>query len=140
MPESSLPVEHLFTLSAETGPRTTIADGPNGTRVIVGITGGTFKGARLSGQVEPGGGDWLTLRADGTARLDVRVVLRTDDGAVIYMSYNGIAAPREGGTQLRSAPQFETSDERYTWLNAVQAVGKGVPTPGGVTYEVYALS
>ena len=23
------------------------------------------------------------------------------------------------------APKFETSDERYTWLNAVQAVGKG---------------
>ena len=33
-------------------------------------------------------------------------------------------------------PKFETSDERYSWLNAVQAVGKGHPGAGTVTYEI----
>ena len=31
------------------------------------------------------------------------------------------------------APKFETSDERYTWLNAVQAVGKGQLGAGTVS-------
>ena len=34
------------------------------------------------------------------------------------------------------APKFETSDERYTWLNAVQAVGKGELGAGTVSYEI----
>ena len=34
------------------------------------------------------------------------------------------------------APKFETSDERYAWLNAVQAVGKGQLGRGTVSYEI----
>ena len=33
-----------------------------------------------------------------------------------------------------------TGDERYAWLNNVQAIGIGTVGPTGPTYEVYALS
>ncbi|WP_431309050.1 DUF3237 family protein, partial [Halalkalibacter lacteus] len=49
MPESSLPDECLFTLTASTAPGTTIANGPQGTRAIVAVTGGSFEGPRLKG-------------------------------------------------------------------------------------------
>jgi hypothetical protein len=34
--------------------------------------------------------DVETLRADGAMRPDVRLVLRTDDGALIFMHYAGV--------------------------------------------------
>lgn len=141
MPESALPVEHLFTITAQTTPPTVLQNGPQGARVIVGVTGGTFEGPKLKGTVAAnGGGDYLTQRADGSVKLDVRIVLHTDDGAAILMTYNGIGLTQEGGgLSLRTAPLFETGDERYSWLNRVQAVATGAPGRGDVTYVVYAL-
>jgi hypothetical protein len=142
MAETSLPVDHLFTITATLGPATAIEGGPNGSRRIIPVTGGTFEGPRLKGTIAPGpGGDWVLARPDGSVRLDVRLTLLTDDGAAILMSYSGIGAMRDGGFGLRTAPQFETGDARYAWLNAVQAVGIGRPGEGGgsVSYDVYAL-
>lgn len=141
MPQSSLPVEHLFTMTANIGGASIIQNGPQGSRVIVAVTGGSFEGPQLKGTiVENSGCDWVTRRADGSLRLDVRITLQTDDGAAIYMAYNGIGKPQDGGNVLRTAPLFETGDERYTWLNAVQAVATGTSGQGTVTYDVYALS
>lgn len=137
MPESTLPVEHLFTLTAATTEPVVIKDGPQGTRTIVAVSGGTFEGEKLNGKIAASpGGDWLTMRADGTFKLDVRLTLLTDDGAAILMSYTGFGT-RENG--IRSAPSFETGDERYAWLNAVQGVGVGTPGRGTVTYDVYRV-
>ena len=135
---TTLPVEHLFTVTVETDPAPTfIPNAPQGTRLVVRVTGGTFEGARLNGTVLPGGGDWVTMRANGTMKLDVRITLQTDDGAAILMTYSGIGT--DGGARLRTAPLFETGDERYAWLNDVQAVSHGNVIEGGVRYDVYAL-
>ena len=37
------------------------------------------------------------------------------------------------------APRFETGDERYQWLNIVQAVGRGRIAGDGLRYEWYEL-
>ncbi|MPY94040.1 MAG: DUF3237 family protein [Acidimicrobiia bacterium] len=138
MAADSLPVEHLFTLelTAAVDEAYHVRGGPSGRRVIAAVTGGTFNGPRLRGKVAPvTGGDWVTVRPDKSLRLDVRLVLLTDDDATIYMFYGGIA--QDG--QARTAPYFETGDERYAWLNNVQAVGIGAIRPTGPRYEVYAL-
>ena len=141
MAESSLPVEFLFTIDVDTSPPTMIMGAPQGNRYIVSVPGGTFEGPKLKGTVVANsGGDWLTLRADGSAKLDVRLTLTTDDGAAILMSYSGILVNGEGGPSIRSAPLFETGAENYAWLNRVQAVGVGAPRAGGVKYDIYALS
>ena len=72
-------------------------------------------------------------------KLDVRIVLQTDDGATIYMSYFGLVTPTEGGARARSAPLFETGDERYAWINDVQGVGIGEVDGTTVRYQVYEL-
>jgi hypothetical protein len=42
-----------------------------------------------------------------------------------------------------TAPLFQTGDDRYAWLNRVQAIGKAVALKGGeggfVRYDVFAM-
>lgn len=133
---TSLPVEYLFTMRATLGGRAVIPGGPHGTRVLVTVTGGTVTGPRINGTLDAGGGDWVTLRADGIGQLDVRVTIKTDDGAVLYMAYNGILG---GDRVARVAPLFQASHENYRWLNNVQAVAIGHPGNDDVQYDVYAV-
>ncbi len=140
VPLDALPVRHLFTITANTAGNTMLQGAPQGNRLLVTVTGGSFEGPELRGTVESGGGDWVTMRADGSLKLDVRITLRTHDGAAILMTYNGIGVNPGSGYSLRTAPLFETGDARYAWLNNVQAVAHGAPGHGNVKYDVYALT
>lgn len=136
---ASLPVEFLFHMSATLAPPSVVPGGPQGTRVIVPITGGTVTGPKVNGTVDALGADWLTMRADGTAQLDVRALIRTTDGAVIHTTYKGIMAPTDTGRRITTAPLFETGDEKYLWLNSIQAIAVGTPGDGVVDYDVYRV-
>src|SRR5947207_15545748 len=131
--------EYLGRLQADLGTRTVIANGPQGTRTIVQVLGGRFDGPRLKASVQTPAGDWITNRKDGTYRLDVRLTLKTDDGALILVTYNGIGQTTPAGASLRAAPLFETGDSRYTWLTKLQAVAVGERVGTDVKYNVYAL-
>jgi hypothetical protein len=131
--------EHLGTLSIETGTRTVVESGPQGTRTIVQITGGRFEGPRIKASVQGPAGDWITNRADGSYKLDVRFTLRTDDGALILVTYNGVGETTSTGARLRAAPLFETGDARYAWLTKLQAIGVGERVGTAVKYELFAL-
>ena len=131
-------LEHLFTITANTTLTGMIANGPAGTRVIVDASTGTFEGPRLRGTVSGPGGDWVTVRADGSMLLDVRILLKTDDGADILMEYKGIGL--DGATRITTAPMFQTGAEQYAWLNSTVAVARGSSGGGSVTYDVYAVN
>ncbi len=137
MPLNSFPVEHLFTLTAQTSLASRITGGPAGTRLVVNVTGGTVAGPAIRGTVVGPSGDWVIARPDGSLSLDVRLLVRTDDGADILMTYRGIAT--DGGATIRTAPLFETGDARYSWLNWTQAVAIGKSGGGQVVYDVYQL-
>jgi len=131
--------EYLGSLQVQTGTRTVVENGPQGTRTIVQILGGRFEGPRLKATVQVPAGDWITNRADGSYRLDVRLTLKTDDGALILVTYNGIGQTTPAGASLRGAPLFETGDQRYVWLTRLQAVSVGERVGTDVKYNVYAL-
>jgi hypothetical protein len=141
---TTLPVRHLFTIEANVGaiPPRVIA-GPTGTRVVVSVSDGTFKGDRLSGTVAEGaGGDFAVFRPDGTLRLDVRLTLIADDDTRVYVTYNGVGTPiADGSLSLRTAPTFEAPDGPHAWLNNVQAIGVGESNPatGTLRYDVYEV-
>src|SRR5262245_32823186 len=132
-------LDYLGTLHAETGARTVIENGPQGTRTIVQVVGGRFEGPRVKASVQTPAGDWITNRTDGSYRLDVRLTLKTDDGALILVTYNGIGQTTDAGASLRIAPLFETGDSRYVWLTRLQALGVGERVGTMVTYNIYAL-
>jgi uncharacterized protein DUF3237 len=131
--------EYLGRLRAETGSRTVVENGPQGTRTIVQIVSGRFEGPRVKASVQTPSGDWITNRADGSYRLDVRLTLKTDDGALILATYNGIGQTTNGSVSLRAAPLFETGDSRYAWLTRLQAVAVGERVGSTVSYDIYAL-
>jgi len=140
----ALPAEHIGTLSARTNDvdRPVVANGPFGTKVVATVTGGTFVGPKINAAMPDGvaAGDWLTILEGGSFALDVRFSLKTDDGADIYVTYTGFGHRNEdGGADVRTAPRFETGDERYAWLNNLFCVAVGKTTPDGIEYEVYAV-
>jgi hypothetical protein len=85
--------------------------------------------------------------------LDVRLILQTDDGALIAMTYRGIRhGPAEVLARLdrgepvaptdyyfRISALFETSDVRYDWLNRVVAAGSGQRLPAGPVYSLFEI-
>ena len=76
----------LFELSATLERFDDLGATPQGHRMmaVVGQGSGTISGDRVRGQVLHGsGGDWLLLRPDGAAQLDVRITIKTDDEALI---------------------------------------------------------
>jgi hypothetical protein len=151
----SLPYKHLLTLSLDVNSAATVTVGRTvgGQRKIAPITGGTFTGDRLNGSVAPGGADWVVLRDDGTLLIDVRLTLLTDDGAVIYLSYEGrfmgasdaMAKLAQGATlqpesySLVTVAKFECGDDRYSWLNDIIAVGLGQQTGFNPTYTIFEI-
>jgi hypothetical protein len=85
--------------------------------------------------------------------IDVRLTLRTDDGAMIYLTYQcrfvdaaGVMTQlAEGRTlapesySLVTVARFECGDERYTWLNDVIAVGIGEQEGFNPTYTIFEI-
>lgn len=111
-----------------------------GTRRIVPVTGGTFEGPKLKGTALPGGADWILVRPDGVSELNVRVTLRTDDDALIYITYRGLLfTPKGGETYWRTTPIFETGVAKYEWLTKIIAVGVGKNVPGKAAYSIYHI-
>jgi hypothetical protein len=118
---------------------------------------GWAKGPRITGAIIHPTADWLRVMPGGNLRIDVRMTVRTDDGALIYVSYNGVASiTRENFERMAKgailtaadmyfiiAPTFETAHEKYAWLNQIQAIGKVAAVKGGeggfVTYDLFAV-
>ncbi|MCU1366284.1 MAG: hypothetical protein JWL72_3958 [Ilumatobacteraceae bacterium] len=135
-PLTALPVQHLFSAHLDIGTPSYVRNGPAGTKIIVAITGGTITGQRINGTIVPNsGGDWVSVGADGSMRIDVRFTILTDDDATIYVSYLGVLQ----GRRAIAAPLFETGAEQYAWLNASQGIGLGNSNEHGVDYEFYLI-
>ena len=55
---------------------------------MVYITGGTFEGPQMRGELI-GGADWQILRSDGTLELDARYAIREERGGVVRVVSEG---------------------------------------------------
>ena len=111
-------------------------------------SGGWVEGPKIKGKVLAPGGDWLQVLPSGVGRLDVRGTMVTDDGQLIFASYNGVADTKLNGTPdapyIAIAPTFRTSSEKYGWLNHLQAIGKMVqrstePENRFIRYDIFAV-
>jgi hypothetical protein len=143
----------LFVMHLQVKPLVLVGTTPGVDRRIGVVPGGAFEGERLSGQVMDGGSDWQAVRADGSTTLDVRLVLKTKDDALVAMSYRGVRhGPADVITRMENGeavdpssyyfrinPMFETAAATYDWLNRVLAVGIGHRRPDGPVYSVFEV-
>jgi Protein of unknown function (DUF3237) len=126
---------------------------PGAFRRVGVVPGGRFEGERLSGEVLEGGSDWQAVHSDGATALNVRLVLKTNDDALIGMTYQGVRhgppeviARIEKGEVVdptsyyfRITPVFETAAPKYDWINRVVAVGIGHRRADGPIYSVFEV-
>src|SRR3954470_8740933 len=140
----------LMTVRIAAAPAQKLGAVPHGIRSIIPVTGGDFEGPQLRGKVLSGGGDWLLLRDDGVLELDLRITLETDDHALIQMTFQGlrhgppdvIAAPSRGDVidptryYFRTLPRFETSTDKYAYVNRMIAVGVGEVRRDGAIHRI----
>jgi hypothetical protein len=142
----------LFVLREQVPPLLVVGQTPDTFRRIGVVQGGSFEGERLSGEVVTGN-DWQAVRTDSCIKLDVRLVLRTTDGALIVMTYQCLRAGPPSVIEkldkaeavdpasyyFRMNPLFETSAPKYDWLNRIIAVGVGHRLPDGPLYSIFEV-
>lgn len=129
--------------TASVGKPDFVGDTPAGRRMIVGIREARMEGPGFAAtQRGDSAADWLLLGPDGTATPNVRMTVKTDDGAFLFVEYHGRAdwSGGPGSAPVYIAATFETEDERYAWMNRRQFVGKGGLADGQVRYDLYQLA
>ena len=143
----------LFVMRLGVRPLLMVGGSPGAFRRIGIVPDGIFTGERLSGSILDGGSDWQAVRSDGATTLDVRLVLKTTDDALIGMTYRGIRhGPREiierlekgeavdpGSYYFRMSASFETAAAHYDWLNRIIALGIGHRRADGPVYSVFEV-
>ena len=125
--------ELLMTIEAKFDPPVVIDQGLR----IVNIPSGTISGPNFKGTVQSPSADWVQVLPSGALRTDVRLLIKTDDGETIYVSYNGVVkhsekslsnlrkgeeATSDDGMYFLTAPTFRTSSKKYDYLNSIQAI------------------
>jgi Protein of unknown function (DUF3237) len=143
----------LFRLREQVPPLYVIGETPNAFRRIGVITGGSFEGERLSGEVLSGGNDWQNVRSDSCTKLDVRLLLKAADGALIVMTYQvlrcgppAVMQALDRGETVDPASYYfrlsgllETGAPQYDWLNRIMAIGIGNRHADGPIYNIFEV-
>ena len=102
----------------------------------------TFVGPKITAAAPDGvaAADWPLVRADGTIVLDVRANMRTDDGADIFVTYNGIGVPREvAATTSAPLPCSRPATSATPGSTTCKESASAGTIDSGVEYQIYAL-
>lgn len=140
-------------IRAQLGPPLMVGQAKTGLRRIIPIIGGSVQG-RLTGRILNLGADWQTLFGDGSAELDTRYVIETDDGALIDIRNFGyrhgpadVMARLGAGEDvdpsayyMRTRPSLETADPRHAWVNRTLFIGTGSRQAASVRIEIYEVA
>jgi muconolactone delta-isomerase len=144
----------VYRLDATLAPPLDLGETAQGHRRIVPLTGGTFTGPELSGKLLPGASaDWQIVLSDGTAVGDIRYLLQTDIGDLLYVQSRGV---RHGSAEVlarlgrgeevdaseytfRTSTQIETAAPHLDWLNKGVFISVAGRQAAGVVYETYLV-
>jgi hypothetical protein len=119
----------VYECIATIAPPLTFGPTLDGERRVIPITGGTFKGPRMQGQVVANGADWNLSRKDGASSVDAAYYLKTDDQVLIRIVNRGIgtrAAADSNAPELffmYTHPEFQAPTGKYDWLNRSVFIG-----------------
>ena len=111
----------------------------SGERGFFRVVESSIDGERIKGAVADDGGDWIVFRPDGVVETESRMMIRTQDGVLVYLRSRGVirARPEQlaafkagegldaGGAYYRAAPYFDAPVGPYDWLTKALFVGTG---------------
>lgn len=129
-------LEFVLELKVKLGQAFGVGQTGHGNRFVIPITGGTFEGPRIKGEVLSGGADYQ-LQTKERTDLEAIYCIRTDDGVSIHVRNNGIIA----GKYFYCSPKFEAPrDSKYAWLNdAVYVCRPSAFVEGGIGLKVWKV-
>lgn len=145
----------VYRLEATLAPPLELGETAQGQRRIVPLTGGTFSGPQMSGRLLPGASaDWQIILPDGTTLGDIRYVLQTDHGHLLYVQSRSI---RHGSPEVlarlgrgeevdpaeytfRASTRIETAAPDLDWLNKGIFISVAGRQAAGVIYETYLVA
>ncbi|TIX50282.1 DUF3237 domain-containing protein [Alteraurantiacibacter aquimixticola] len=119
-------LELVYVSRVNIGAPLTIGETARGNRRLIPITGGSFEGPEMRGEVLPMGWDWQLDRGDGCTQIIADYFLRTDDGAVINIVNAGTLCPPDADGNprpARTSPVFEPPLGKYEWLGQGGFIG-----------------
>ena len=139
IPQATL--EPMGVLHVQLGDMVEVGGGPKGPRVVVDVVSIDLQSDKITASLATNdAADWLTIADDGKLGcLDVRFTLKTNDGAFIFVEYQG-RGDMEAGL-IAAAPTFQTGSEKYAWLNNIQAISAGNVNleTGELVYNLYEV-
>jgi muconolactone delta-isomerase len=145
----------IYRLDASLAAPIDVGESAQGLRRIVTLTGGTFSGPRMAGELLAGASaDWQVIQPDGTTLGDIRYTLRTDDGDLLSVRSHSV---RHGSAEVlarlsrgedvdpgeytfRASTRIEASAPGLEWLNKGVFVSVGGRQAAGIVYETYLVS
>jgi hypothetical protein len=119
----------------------------DGYRIIWRFDEAPFVGPVFEGRFLPGAADWMRIRPDGVAIVQVQGCIETRSGARVYTSYGGYLELGQDGyaRALRGdfdpwppfvcAPTYATADKELEWLNRAQCLIVGRVDMKALTVE-----
>ena len=112
-------LEFVLELKVKLGNAFGVGQTAKGNRFVIPITGGTFEGPRIKGEILNGGADYQLQNMNlGRTDLEAIYCIRTDDGVNIHVRNVGIITNGAEGNYFYASPKFEAPmDSRYAWLN-----------------------
>lgn len=131
-------LEFVLELKVKLGQAFGVGATAQGNRFVIPITGGTFEGPGIKGEVLNGGADYQLQHAEAK-RTDLEAIycIRTDDGVSIHVRNRGIIADN----YFYCSPTFEAPlDSKYAWLNnAIYVCRPGGFMDGGIVLKVWRV-
>ena len=120
--------EHMWDANVKVDKMIKIGKSKHGVRRVIPITGGSFEGPKIKGEVLPGGEDWQLARPDGDVEFNARYLIKTDDGVVIQVINKVLMHMPKSGEQAQ--PYFGSIidleapvDSPYDYLNHAIYIG-----------------
>lgn len=152
LPKAEL--EHLFYAEVKQQNDVLVHDAFQNELLISPIAGGFFKGEKLSGTVECVGAGYTLTRLPDRNDVQIKLLLRTDDGENIFMSSEGtlFLDPALEKRLIAGEPvpaedyyyrfhlAFDTGSSKYGWLNGKCCFAMaGIKDWETVCYEAYMV-
>ena len=139
--------EHIWDAKVTIAGGISLGNSKHGGRNIIPITGGSFEGANIKGEVLPYGADWQLVRPDGDVELNAKYLLKTNDGVIIQvinkvLIHNGVTDGKPE-SYIKSVIDLEApTGSPYEYLN--HAIFLGTLTmpalkPGETPYVVIGV-
>lgn len=141
-------LEFVFSLDFEVDVPSVAVGCPGGNRVCIPIKGGTFQGGPgyedFRGDVVGPSTDWATISDDGTwLYLDVQIVFKCHDGAVVLGRVNGRShrdPDNAGNAKVHTSLSPDTGVEKWMWMNKHIFPGKGIKEGNRIRINYYKMA